>query len=245
MKKPRNYTSREKHNKTYHQAQDKMSLLPNYYRWMYSLVRDGLKGTVVELGAGAGYMIRFYQKEVDQVIAVDYNAKLLHSLRCKYNSNRVEPVSVDLKEDWTNLKNACCDTVVALDVLEHFDDDKEFLLKVKKILKPEGQVIIKVPAQSALFSEVDVASGHFRRYDVNELKNLLEGLGFCVVRQQYMNSLGAFIYKFKKSNKNNFSRTFSPWILKAANVLMPVIALIDKLIPLKGLSIIGIYKLQK
>jgi len=245
MKKVRNYTSREKYNKSYHKAQDQMSLLPNYYRWIYSLVRDGVKGTVVELGAGAGHMIRFYLREVNHVIAVDYNAKLLHSLRSKYPSDRVKPVSVDLKEDWTNLKNVCCDTVVALDVLEHFDEDKEFLLKVKRILKPGGQVIIKVPAQSALFSNVDIASGHFRRYDMNELRNLLEELGFCVVKQQYMNSLGVFIYKFKKGNKNNFSRTFSPWILKVANVLMPVVALLDKLTPLKGLSIIGIYKLQK
>jgi hypothetical protein len=57
-----------------------------------------------------------------------------------------------------------------------------------------------------------------------------------------MNPAGAWSYRFKKAKKTNFSKTFSPAKLKVVNRMMPVIALLDHVPGLKGLSLIGVFR---
>lgn len=56
------------------------------------------------------------------------------------------------------------DFALLLDVIEHTRDDRAFVDHVGKLLKPNGLLIITVPAFSWLWSKVDDRSGHFRRY---------------------------------------------------------------------------------
>ena len=42
----------------YHEAQDRMALLPNYYAWIARHFIDHVSGTVLELGSGAGHVMR-------------------------------------------------------------------------------------------------------------------------------------------------------------------------------------------
>ena len=59
---------------------------------------------------------------------------------------------------------------------------------------------------------------------------------------RHMNPAGAWSYRFKKEKKTNFSRTFSPGKLRVVNTLMPVLALLDHVPGLKGLSLIGVFR---
>ena len=51
------------------------------------------------------------------------------------------------------------------DVLEHIDDDVDFLVQLKSALPPGSLIYITVPAHMYLWSDVDNYGGHFRRYD--------------------------------------------------------------------------------
>lgn len=235
-------TDRESVNQTYHLAQDKMMLLPNYYAWIYSYFSEFISGSVVELGVGAGFMVQQYIHAADRVVAVDFNQKLLDLVRLHFPAEKVVPLQIDLKKQWDLLYEMAADVVLAFDVLEHFEDEDDFTNKAYNILKTNGKLIIKVPAQSSLFCDMDVASGHFRRYDEAPLSDLMMRNGFKTIYQRYMNPVGALAYRMKKNKSQNFSRSVSAYTLRLANVFIPALRLLDRIPHKIGLSIIGIYE---
>ena len=56
------------------------------------------------------------------------------------------------------------DCVLALDVIEHIDDDSHALRQLARLVKPSGVIIVSVPALPELYSEFDNVQGHRRRY---------------------------------------------------------------------------------
>lgn len=230
----------EASNRSYHEAQDRMAMLPNYYRWIARQFRAYAKGTVVELGVGAGFVMQHYLSRVDHVIGVDFNPVLLERLKERFPERAVSVCELDLRSEWDDLGSGVAETVVALDVLEHFEDDRDFMRKLHGVLRPGGVALIKVPAQPQLFSEMDKASGHFRRYAPDTLRKLMEESGFRTERLKYMNVVGALAYRRKRNRATNFSRSVSHWQLKFADTAMPLISACDVL-PLKGLSIVGVF----
>ena len=93
----------EEQNKLYHLAQDRMALLPNYYRWIHRRIRSHISGAVLEIGAGAGHILRYYLDHVDEVIAVDFNENLLEQLASAYSDPKVKTVRMDLLGNWCEL----------------------------------------------------------------------------------------------------------------------------------------------
>ncbi|MFJ9739176.1 class I SAM-dependent methyltransferase [Streptomyces sp. NPDC101166] len=77
------------------------------------------------------------------------------------------------------------DLVLMLDVLEHIDDQGAALRRVASLLGPDGRGVITVPALTALWSEFDELSGHFRRYTRASLRAALESAGLRVLEMRY------------------------------------------------------------
>jgi cyclopropane fatty-acyl-phospholipid synthase-like methyltransferase len=219
-----------------------MAYLPNYYAWICSHFAEDLSGTVLELGSGAGFVVRSYADRVETVIAVDLEQELLDRLAASYPLGKIRTAQVDLAGEWREIEGVRADAVVALDVLEHFEDDADFVRKIARHVKPGGKVVLKVPAQSRLYGEIDRVSGHFRRYDEDGLRSLMENQGFRTVRLRHMNAAGSWGYRMKRHRQASFSETFSPTKLKIVNALIPVLALIDHVPGLKGLSLIGVFE---
>jgi len=233
----------DRSNLVYHEAQDRMALLPNYYGWIAARFADHLpRGTILELGCGAGFVLRHYVDAVERVVAVDVNDALLERLGREYPRAKVEPRNVDLRGDWHEIADVQADAVIALDVLEHFQDDAAFVRNVKARLKAGGRAIVKVPAQSELYGPMDQASGHYRRYDDAPLRELFEREGFTTLSVRPMNPAGAWGYKKKRVENTNYSKSISPGKLKVINALMPALAMLDHVPGLKGLSLVGVFE---
>lgn len=229
-------------NLAYDAAQDRMALLPNYYAWIAARFREHVRGTVLELGCGSGLVVEHYLARVERVIGVDVNAELVRRFVQRFPGGKVRGVQADLRGDWRELAGITADVVVALDVLEHFESDADFVRKARGLLAPRGRLVLKVPAQSQLYGAMDRASGHYRRYDESTLTELLEREGFRVLTMRHMNPVGAWGYRFKRERPTNFSRSISPAKLRAANALMPLFAALDHVPGLKGLSLIGVFE---
>lgn len=65
------------------------------------------------------------------------------------------------------------DVVLALDVVEHVDDDQRVVENLLRLLKRDGLLIVSVPAGPRLFSHFDRIQGHRRRYRKRQFRSLL------------------------------------------------------------------------
>jgi 2-polyprenyl-3-methyl-5-hydroxy-6-metoxy-1,4-benzoquinol methylase len=72
------------------------------------------------------------------------------------------------------------DTIFMFEVLEHIEDDRAALSRVRELLRPSGQILLSVPAHESSFGPSDVFAGHYRRYDRAKLIALLEESRFGV-----------------------------------------------------------------
>lgn len=76
------------------------------------------------------------------------------------------------------------DLVLALDVLEHVEDDQGFLQSlVADCLRPGGHLLVSVPAWNILYSTHDRKLGHRRRYSPAGCEELLAAAGLRVLRK--------------------------------------------------------------
>lgn len=74
------------------------------------------------------------------------------------------------------------DLIVALDVLEHIEDDTAFLRDVVDAsLAADGRLLMSVPAWSSLFTTHDTALLHYRRYDPRQARGLLASAGLRIL----------------------------------------------------------------
>ncbi len=87
------------------------------------------------------------------------------------------------------------DIVLLLDVIEHIENDIEFLnnLVKNKIFNSQSYFIITAPAFSSLFSHHDKLLGHYRRYTLCELIRLAEKSGLNVVDSGYFFMVPLFL----------------------------------------------------
>jgi 2-polyprenyl-3-methyl-5-hydroxy-6-metoxy-1,4-benzoquinol methylase len=64
------------------------------------------------------------------------------------------------------------DVICLFDVLEHLQEDAQALKCIKKMLKPDGRIILSVPAHQWLWSRDDAIAGHKRRYTKKLLREV-------------------------------------------------------------------------
>ena len=79
------------------------------------------------------------------------------------------------------------DLVTALDVVEHLDDDLAGLRELRRVLRPNGYVLLFVPTFMFLWGVQDDVSNHRRRYRLSELRRIVQKAGFEVERTTYAN----------------------------------------------------------
>ncbi|MDD3876096.1 MAG: class I SAM-dependent methyltransferase [Bacteroidales bacterium] len=104
------------------------------------------------------------------------------------------------------------------DLIEHLDNDSEFLTNLNKYLKVNGLVFITVPAYSFLWSAEDVFVGHFRRYTLNNLSSELKKSGFNIEYATYffsflpipiflLRTIPSFLKLIRRKNLNKSQKT--------------------------------------
>jgi hypothetical protein len=75
------------------------------------------------------------------------------------------------------------------DVVEHLENESAFFAACRLALAPGGKLLLTVPAFSFLWSHEDDLAGHFRRYRLARLREIVEAAGFTVRYATYFFSL--------------------------------------------------------
>lgn len=134
------------------------------------LPRDRAPVRILDVGSGDGWLARELARTLHGRAQVTcYDANYTPELLAHLGSSNPSTVTYTKEEPSTQ-----ADLVLALDVMEHVEDDRSFGRSLAGHLAPGGHLIVTVPADPALFGPHDVALGHFRRYRLQTLVEVLE-----------------------------------------------------------------------
>jgi SAM-dependent methyltransferase len=133
-------------------------------------------GAAIDLGCGTGGFLSVLARRFATVVGVDAYGESLAIARGR------APGAELLEADATAVPLAAhqFDLAAALDVLEHGDPDA-LLGEARRLVRPGGWLLVSVPAFPSLWSELDEAAGHRRRYRRSTLDAELTAAGWRLV----------------------------------------------------------------
>lgn len=143
-----------------------------------SLTHDWQPGSFVEFGAGTGDITRHFLDWGYHGKCYDLgteNRAVLRANLAAYGD------SVEVVEEPATLSGMQFDYLFAFEVLEHVADDAGVFRDWSGHLKTGGKLLISVPAHQSKYSEEDEWAGHLRRYEKQQLMELLEKTGYSEI----------------------------------------------------------------
>jgi 2-polyprenyl-3-methyl-5-hydroxy-6-metoxy-1,4-benzoquinol methylase len=216
-------------------AADKFNL------WMYESINKYCSDKILEIGSGIGNISKFYVSNNYNIVLSDIRLQYRQFLNSAFPGHQV--LNLDIVHPEFDIVNSqilgSFETIFALNVVEHIQDDQLAVNNMQKLLKPGGNLIILVPAFQCLFNEFDRQLYHYRRYKLSDLERL-KPQNCKTIHSQYFNFMGIFgwflvgtILKRKIIPESN---------MRLYNKLVPLFKFIDKIIMNKiGLSCIIVY----
>lgn len=234
----------------------KMSEIEDTYWWhtgrmniidkqLEKLSRGQKKFKILNIGCGTGGTIPTLEK-YGKVVNIDTSPEALKFLKMKgYIGN----LTTDYRLPFNDGE---FDIVVALDVLEHIDQDRSSIDEWKRILRKKGKIIVTVPAYEFLWSGHDTSLHHQRRYTKNRLDWDLRKSSLIKIKNTYMITFSFFLVVgfrllYKSSRKNMTENT------SYVNIPSIINRLFDRMLKVEGTllrfinfpfgtSILGIYE---
>jgi SAM-dependent methyltransferase len=122
---------------------------------------DGLRGTVVEIGAGHGLNFPLYPPEVTEVIAIEPEPTLRDRAETAAESADVPIRVLAGVADELPLGNASADAALASLVLCTVPDQSRAFAEIRRVLRPQGElrfyehVVPRCQPKRALFQVID------------------------------------------------------------------------------------------
>lgn len=134
-------------------------------------------GRVLDAGCGWGTTLEGLERGGYCPTGADISRRALERL----DRPGRELAEFDLNQPWPGGVEPF-DAVLALDVIEHLDDDRAAVARLGELALPDGVVIVSVPALPDLWTEFDAIQGHRRRYTPETLRATFKGSGLTLER---------------------------------------------------------------
>lgn len=126
-----------------------------------------------EIGCGHGLL----QKDIEENYGVPVAGFELNSMALERNVSQTSPLFCYNIHQRHPEFHGRFDLLFLFDVLEHIENESDFLQSVRFHLAERGTLVINVPANQWLYSDYDRAAGHVRRYSLRQLLEVGEHNG--------------------------------------------------------------------
>lgn len=164
--------------------------------WWYAVLRNqvwhALEGLLpaharlLDAGCGTGGMLAFLQRQIYELNAEGVDAAEEAVSHCRQRglsgvqTGRVEALPY---------ADEVFDAVLSLDVLYHAGvSEQQALTEMRRVLRPQGLLVVNLPAFEGLRGSHDKAVGGARRYTACQVRTLLECSSFVVEMIHYWNA---------------------------------------------------------
>jgi len=130
----------------------------------YHRAAELVEGDILEIGTGSGYGVEVIAPKATRFISIDKElpATPLQLGNVEYYDMEVPPI---------DFENCSFDSVVSFQVIEHIEEDIDFVREVARVLRPGGKFVVSTPNAPMSLTR---NPWHVREYNADELRNLLE-----------------------------------------------------------------------
>jgi SAM-dependent methyltransferase len=164
-----------------------------YRAYQRSLIEPHCGRSVLEVGAGLGE----FAQELDGLerhVVTDVDPDAVASLAERFADHpEVETRVFDLAEGAIDLGKPVS-SVVAINVLEHLEDDTGAMRALASMTEPGGRIVLWVPAYMQLYGAFDRAVGHVRRYTPATMSAAIRDAGLHPELVKPVNLLGGLAW---------------------------------------------------
>jgi SAM-dependent methyltransferase len=167
-------------------------LINQYDAWLYDEFEPYVGRRIVEIGCGLGNLIHHLVNN-ELVVGIEPSQKIVNEVSgmfANYDNVLIKQQSITDPEVLA-LAKLRLDTAISLNVFEHIEQDDLAFHNTWQLLQPGGKFILIVPAHQQLYGTMDRSIGHYRRYTKAMLDNKMKKAGFRLLKQKYINILGA------------------------------------------------------
>lgn len=153
--------------------------LKNYILYCLDKLIDSynIQGPFLDVGCGIGDVSVHLAKKGFTGTALDMSEQAFEAAKKNLSAfNAVSVENMSLFEMEGSFK-----TVLAMDVIEHIENDIDALKKSASLLNDQGHLVLSVPTNPKEWRWDDDFYGHVRRYSKEELNEKLLSCGFEVI----------------------------------------------------------------
>jgi glycosyltransferase involved in cell wall biosynthesis/protein-L-isoaspartate O-methyltransferase len=202
-----------------------------FREWTLGKFGDDLGQRVLEVNAGPGHSTSHLLDRAHLTIT-DTDPVHVETLRRRFGHlENVEVRIADLEE--SPVEPGPYDTAILFDGLQRSDDPKGLLANVSASLESGGKVLIQVPADKTLYGDTDQAVGHKRRFEREDLEDLVRSAGLELVSLVPFNRLGAWGWRLHHGLGGSSISTAQA---RGFELLVPLARRLDSLGTRAGLS---------
>ena len=201
-----------------------------FNRWLFSKFEKYIGDEVLEAGCGIGNLTELVLAK-KRLVCVDFEKFYVDRLQQAYGhlgNFRVLQADLTQISDFDKAaEGKQFDSIFCINVAEHIEDDRLVFRNFHKYLRDGGYAVILVPHDPKLYTAVDRALGHYRRYTKRELREKLEAEGFAVEKCFGFNRVGGFGWWF--SGKILRRKTLSAGQMRIFELAMPLIKVLEQI----------------
>jgi len=179
---------------------------------------------ILDIGCGTGFNVAYLRRlGFTRVVGLDVAPEALAFCRSRQLTSLVQGDATRAP-----FRDDVFDIVLALDLIEHVQDDVTAIRGLARLLVPGGILLIFTPAFQFLWGHQDDVSQHFRRYTSGELRSKIEDAGLRVEKLTYANTFlmplvwaGRLVHRLRgrqaaaATTENNMHPKWSNGLLKS------------------------------
>ncbi len=147
-----------------------------YHKKCLKRHKNFTKGTkVLDLGCGTGEFIFELKKRGCQVFGLDFDGNAIKIAKERFGLENVYAMPFEEFFQKKNLPKF--DIITFFEVLEHLDNPLKFIQSAKKLLKPEGKIVLSTPCRERMMPNLnnwDFPPHHFTRWNEQAILNLFD-----------------------------------------------------------------------
>ena len=125
---------------------------------------------VLDVASGEGYGTNILASQAKSVIGVDVAADAVEHASSKYASDNLSFRLGPAQE--LPIESQSIDVVVSFETLEHIEGQHKFLSEIKRVLKPNGLLIMSTPDKNVFMAD-DHNHFHLKELDLEEFQDLI------------------------------------------------------------------------